>query len=128
MRWLDRGLMVLPYLCLCLTEKDFQRVQKHLKIKPGDRSPFLKNDQSHATCHCFKKSDGKICVVVCMGDSDGMSLEGIYGLLVHEAVHVWQHFRDHIGEDNPSIEFEAYAIQTISTRLMADYKKQVSKK
>jgi hypothetical protein len=57
----------------------------------------------------------------------GSVAEGITGLqvaalLVHEAVHVWQLFRESIGEHGPSKEFEAYSIQAISQRLMERYR------
>jgi hypothetical protein len=51
-----------------------------------------------------------------------MELEQVYALLVHEAVHIWQDVKHRIGEDNPSSEFEAYAIQNISQELMLAYK------
>lgn len=40
---------------------------------------------------------------------------------MHEAVHVFQHFKKSIGERKPSKEFEAYAIQSIADRLMNEY-------
>jgi hypothetical protein len=54
-------------------------------------------------------------------------VEYIYAVLVHEAVHVWQHFREHIGETKAGDEQEAYCIETISYNLMQSYKKQVGK-
>lgn len=49
-------------------------------------------------------------------------IEQVYGLIVHEAVHVWQRIVEHIGEHKPSDEFMAYGIQTIAQELMFAYK------
>ncbi len=59
-------------------------------------------------------------VVVSIND-EGLSVEEAYCILVHEAVHVWQHYADLIGEDKPSYEFEAYQIQEICKNLFAMY-------
>ncbi|MEG2114568.1 MAG: hypothetical protein RRZ38_11845 [Hafnia sp.] len=40
------------------------------------------------------------------------------GLIVHEAVHIWQEIKMMMNEASPSIEFEAYSIQRISQDLM----------
>lgn len=44
-------------------------------------------------------------------------------LLVHEAMHVWRDIRESIGEDHPSSEFEAYAMQNIIAELLTAYLK-----
>lgn len=44
-------------------------------------------------------------------------------LLIHEATHIWQDIREGIGEEKPSSEFEAYAMQNISAELFAAYEK-----
>ena len=45
----------------------------------------------------------------------------------HEAVHCWQIFRDYIHEDKPSVEFEAYGIETISNTLIKAYKEGLTR-
>lgn len=45
----------------------------------------------------------------------------VIALIVHEAVHVWQEIKQRMGEQNPSIEFEAYSIQQIVVNLVSDY-------
>lgn len=42
-------------------------------------------------------------------------------LLVHESVHVWQEIRNRMGEKEPSIEFEAYSVQSIFLGLLSLY-------
>ena len=41
--------------------------------------------------------------------------------LVHEAVHVWQFICQHIGEQKPGIEMEAYGIEGITRGLIEAY-------
>lgn len=49
-----------------------------------------------------------------MSDKDQIE---VYGLLLHEAVHVWQKVKKLMGEKEPSSEFEAYSIQAIAQDL-----------
>lgn len=44
-------------------------------------------------------------------------------LLAHEAMHVWRDVRESIGEEHPSSEFEAYAMQNIIDELLTAYQK-----
>lgn len=43
-------------------------------------------------------------------------------MLAHETVHIWQAFKLRIGENNPSDEIEAYAVQSILQTLLETYK------
>lgn len=120
-QWLDRGLIYGPHLCLCLNKKQFKKALKHLGIPKADRPPFVL-EGANATLHTLEKG-GKLTCVVCI-DAEGRKLTQVHGLLVHEAVHVWQKFKDNIGEQSPSSEFEAYSIQMISQTLFEEYERQ----
>ncbi len=122
-RWLDRALLVGPYFCLCLTEQSFRKELKAMGIT--DRTEFLATEQADATAHVMHKN-GDLAVIVCIGNTAGKTGAQIAAMLVHEAVHIWQKFREHIGERNPGDETEAYAIQSISQRLMESYVRQTS--
>ncbi len=76
-----------------------------------------------AATYRIGNSLGYVCLVVINTAemSDGIAIAGV---LVHEAVHVWQYFCEDIGEENPSVEFEAYSIQAIAQALMRDYARQ----
>lgn len=64
--------------------------------------------------------DGHYAVVQ-LGDTSGREQIEVYGLLLHEAVHVWQRIRELMGEREPSTEFEAYSIQSIAQDLFEMY-------
>ena len=57
--------------------------------------------------------------IVQIGDTSKRTSVEIHGLLLHEAVHVWQRIRQRMGERNPSTEKEAYSIQAIAQDLFA---------
>lgn len=61
-------------------------------------------------------SDGAYAVVQ-LGDTSERNQIEVYGLLLHEAVHVWQKIKKLMGEREPSSEFEAYSIQAIAQDL-----------
>lgn len=64
--------------------------------------------------------EGKYCVVQ-LGDTGERSLIEIHGLLLHEAVHIWQKIKALMGEKEPSVEFEAYSVQQIAQNLFEMY-------
>ncbi len=129
MKWLNRELIVGPYLTLCLSQEEFDEVSKHLKAPP---SPWLVSGKG-ATTHTFISKDAEgggtapgLACVVCIGGAEGQDPIGVACLLVHEAVHVWQRFCDEIGEDKASKELEAYSIQWIAQQLMYEFKERMS--
>lgn len=123
--WLNRSLLVGPYLTLCTTEEMFRRaLVKDLGFTK--HVDFLSTPQSHATTHFLNDRSGKFAAVVCLGSTEGRKPIEVAGLLVHEAVHVWQEHCKHIGEQNPGDETEAYAIQWISQQLFWEFVRQTS--
>lgn len=120
--WLDRRIAAPgPYLALCLNEDQFKAACKHIKCQPPS---FIVNDWSNATAHYFDGKRGQT-VIVCLRDWEGRNPIEVAGLLVHEAVHVWQEYAARIGEQEPGREQEAYAIQAIAQELMAEFARQV---
>lgn len=65
-------------------------------------------------------SDGAY-VIVQIGDTADKDQIQVYGLLLHEAVHIWQIVKRRMGEREPSVEFEAYSIQAIAQELFKMY-------
>ena len=71
----------------------------------------------------YAHSDG-FCMVYIDKDAECSDTDKV-ALICHEAVHVWQEIKEKMGEENPSIEFEAYSIQKIFFDLLTMYQEQV---
>lgn len=120
MKWLDRRIAAPgPHLALCLDEVDFARTMKHCKVQSPPA--WITTSQADATTHRLTSAEGWLVVVVCLRGWQSRSGIEIAGLLVHEAVHVWQEYAHYIGESHPGDEQEAYAIQAIAQELMAEF-------
>lgn len=126
MKWLHRDLITGPCLALVLSEKDYHRAMADFKVPMGQRDPWIRTTHADATAHILEHPSQGIAVVVALRLREGIEGVQIAGLLVHEAVHVFQHFCERIGESRPSTEFEAYSIQAIAQRLMYSYAEQTA--
>jgi hypothetical protein len=124
-KWLDRDLITGPYLGLATTEAEFHKALRHLKIA-REKWPKWLDDDSLGSAHSFTSPKGSLVCVVCMRPKNGADAIENAGTLIHEAVHVWQQFRDRICEHSPSREFEAYAIEAIAKNLMKAYAKTLA--
>lgn len=113
------------YYALCTTEEQFKREMRRLKVPAGDFGSWVSNEHSDATAHKMTCEGYKKCAIVCIRVRPGMGAVGIAALLVHEAVHIYQWIKELLGEDEPGIEGEAYAIQEISQNLMQAYADQL---
>jgi hypothetical protein len=117
--WISKeiGIPIVDW-CLCVSEDAYQVALKQLE-KQGKRIPYKWID-SGAECQ-FVFVEGKLTdCIVCMVEKDDPIDNAAF--LVHEAVHIWQYFCGSINEENPSVEFEAYTIQYIATRLFHAYR------
>jgi len=124
-KWLERSLVVGPYIALVTSQAEFNNVLKSCGTRAEKFGPWLKTDSCNATVHWLEDLAGKrVCVVAIQGDSGRTGIE-IAGLLVHEAVHIFQIHCQDIGESEPSMEFEAYSIQSISQQLMWEYERRL---
>lgn len=123
--WCNRAIMQLhAYFALCLDEASFHAELKKLEIPQKSWPPFLATPQANATCHEFDSKDGTNSFIVCIEERKDIDAIQVASLLVHEAVHIWQSYCNHIGERSPSIEFEAYSIQWLSQQLMYSFVEQ----
>lgn len=122
-RWLDRRVAAPgPCLALCLNQEEFDAACSHIRVQPF---PFIMNEWSDATVHFFESWRGQ-CAIVCLRNYYDRNPIEVAGILVHEAVHIWQEYTLHIGEKFPGREQEAYAIQSISQELMAEFSRRMS--
>ena len=122
--WLDRRVAAPgPYLTLVTSQDEFDAALRHFKMPLG--TPYLSSARADATVHFFDNRSGDSVAVVALGDTTGRSGVEIAGLLVHEAVHIWQTHRENIGETHPGREQEAYAVQGIAQELMAEYARRL---
>lgn len=119
LKWLNRRVAAAgPYLVLCQSEAEFKRAVRHLKVDAHDG--WVRSAQADASTH-FYRTGGNFACVVCIRNTAKRKPVEIYGLLVHEAVHVWQEYTEFYGEASPGREQEAYAIQAIAQELINDY-------
>ena len=120
MEWCERTLVVAPLSYgLCITQKDFEKELKRLKIPAENRFNINK---SPGAVYEFENDDGRVCCIVTISeDTQKLERNQITTLLVHEAVHVFQSIKELLGEHEPSTEFEAYSIQNISHNLLEAY-------
>lgn len=120
-RWLDRRIAAPgPYLALCLTEREFRAALAHLGAPEVPQ--WCRSD---AVTHIFDRKGGGLCCIVCIKGWEGRTPIEVAGLLVHEAVHVWQQYAENIGERFEGAEQEAYAVQSISQELMAEFARRM---
>lgn len=125
-KWLDRRISPLsPYLTLCTSEAEYLAALKDLGVGPV--GSWLKTDRADATAHYADNKDGQSAVIVCIRVDEGRDAIEIAGLLIHEAVHVWQRYCERIGEHTPGAEQEAYGIQSISQVLLAEYAQRIGR-
>lgn len=121
-KWLDRGLLTGPCFALCLTEKQWHYVCRRSKFPTP--YPAHVGAGKDACTHLFESKSGNGVAVVCLASMKGKSLEQVYALLVHEAMHIWQRYLRDIGETAPGDELEAYSVQRITYELFAEYRRQ----
>lgn len=123
-KWLNRRVAKQgPFLTLVLSQAELDHALR------GMTKEYVAFPATGALCTTLRhqKTD-ELCAVVSVSKHSQetcTSLE-MAGLLVHEAVHVWQEYAAHIGETNPGTEQEAYAIQGISQELMMEYARRTT--
>lgn len=123
MRWLERDLIVGPYLALVTNEADFHKAMRHLKV-PRDKWAEWLPDDCYGRTHVLTNERGSVACLVCVRVGEQSGIEAA-ATLIHEGVHVWQAWCDYRGESAPSREFEAYAIEGVAKRLLQAYSERL---
>ena len=119
-QWRNRAMIVAPYFTLCTTEQMFLDETSKL----GWRSTGAWAPENGGRTHHGTNADGDPTCIVCVRGFESHEPISNAGILVHEAVHVFQRWCDEHGEVHPSSEFQAYAIQWISQELMNEFARQ----
>lgn len=116
--WCDRGFQPL-YYGFCPDEAAWKREMKRLKVE----CPYPTTDGRCTSFDNAKGGDKCILVTIAKHIDRKHDKVAIAALVAHEAVHVWQHVKEAMGETEPSREFEAYAVQHIFLQLLSAYSK-----
>ncbi len=111
------------YFCLVLSEAAYYEEVQHLKVPHGLQGVWISHGTS-AQVSYFENEDGRNVAIVSFKEDVARSPIDVACILVHEAVHIWQHHCENIGERHPSREYEAYGIESIAKELMNQYVKQ----
>ena len=123
-RWRDRRVAKQgPFLTLVLSQDELDHAlrgmtKEHITFPvTGALCTTLTHDKTNELC---------AIVSVSQNARDNCNAIEMAGLLIHEAVHVWQRHAEHMGETRPGDEQEAYAVQGISQELMAEYARRMA--
>lgn len=110
------GFLRLPHdYGFCPSEKAWHALAKSSKRDLGS----YPNNAAMTTLFQSTKDKTRTCIVTVANRTPQETVS----LLAHEAMHVWRDIREGIGEEKPSSEFEAYAIQNIVDELICAYEK-----
>lgn len=113
--WLFRELLRGPYICLCLSQKDLDRVTKYLGCA---KESFPK---SGGKCTIFSLKDKLTCVI----QINHSKLHVSIGLIAHEASHVVDAYLKSINEPAAGEEIRAYIFQSIVQTLYIELAKRI---
>lgn len=117
-KWVSRTILESHcYIVLCLSDEQLQSEKKRLNVKGDVEFPKERNGRVIE----LVRTDGKYCNIVCINLHGVSDTVEINGLIVHEAVHIYQNIMEYIKEDDPGIEIEAYVIQHIFKNLADTY-------
>lgn len=102
------------------SEKAYKAEKRRLKSPGPWHYPTLGICGGH--CELLENDVTRECVIlVSVGKASERDALEVILTIVHEAVHVWQYICQVIGEKNPGLEMEAYAIENISRDLIEAY-------
>ncbi len=115
--WIEQGWQPVA-IGFCPTEKAWDREIRRLN---GDQPWPEAADRGGYTLLGKNDQTGCSTILVCVGNGAERDAMKVILTIVHEAVHVWQFVREVMGEREPGIEIEAYAIEGISRSLIEAY-------
>ena len=126
-KWLAQTLVGLPLsLTLVTSEQELHRAMRHLNVPRNEWVDFAPEGTA-GSCVTLEQGADRACIVTIplFDDSSGIDYAS---RIVHEAMHVWRVVREVIGEFEPSLEFEAYAMENITRTLFLEFARQTEGK
>lgn len=117
-RWCNRSLIQFPlWYAYVPDEKAWNREMKRLGVK-NEPYPTKMGRMTLLT-----DDTGKTIALVTLNHEIAKehTEAEVAALIAHESMHVWQEIMSAIGEQTPSQEFAAYALQTIFHELYSGY-------
>ena len=122
-RWLDRTLLLGPYIALATNEKEFKRLLRSMDLETD--APWLR-DKWNASAHWWEQDSNMVCIVCIKMYRERDPIE-VASLIAHEATHIWQVIERKIGGDIGD-EMEAYAIQNLCQTLFTEYARRLNER
>lgn len=119
-----RALMKGPEILLCMSQEDFDRTLEEYNITQYGCDWLTEGALGNA--YTFYHKDRLFAIVSLKPMRQPLAV--MHALLVHEGTHIWQAYREYIGETTPSSEFEAYSMQAICEKLFKLYKEKRRKR
>lgn len=108
----------------CPSEKAWAKFMRRIKMPPEKYGyPTPAAGDGHAHCTDIVWRGRRYSIITVRADIDEDTPLKIIGLLTHECMHCWQNVLHDMSEAKPSIEFEAYFVQTLVQRTIEAYEK-----
>lgn len=122
--WCNNGWFGGFHYGFCPSAKAWKREMKNMNVKTPISYPT-----TAGRCSFFNGSDNEQSCIVTVADEMDTEKDPamVFGVIAHEAVHVWQTLMERIGEEKPSDEFEAYSVQAITQHLAWAYRDSIRK-
>jgi hypothetical protein len=103
-----------PYpveVSLCLNEADWRRGMRTVSLRDSGDADWPCSDEAAVTKIITLDDDSIWLIAVFTPQIRKLPLHERFGLICHEAVHVWQEVRDHMLVKAADCEIEAYSVQ-----------------
>lgn len=119
--WCGKSLLEGRHVGLVIGRDAFMREWKRQRLDPDLMpNPFVR-PTVNASVSFVERGSVRYAIVALQAGHAERTLETVYALLVHEAVHIWQRWCLDAGEVAPGDEVEAYSIQRIALDLFGAY-------
>lgn len=119
--WCNTAMLESRHVGLVIGREGFIREWKRQKLDAAQMPDPFVSAKVNASVSFAERGGVKYAIVALCEDHRERTLETVYALLVHEAVHIWQRWCSDAGEDAAGGEIEAYAIQRLALNLFGAY-------